>query len=120
MRVNATSVNGSVVLARLRTAANGAVSRVFLNPAGVLMLKSDVSGAQIWSGVSLGSGWHQIRICGTVGAAGTWDLYRDGTRIVNAWVANTGSSPVGRVELGNSSAATWTVNFDDVVVEEAG
>ena len=120
MRVNVSSFSGSVVLVRLRTAANGAVGRVFLNPAGVLMLRSDVSGVQMWSGVSLGSGWHQIRLCGTVGAAGTWDLYRDGTRIVNAWVANTGSGPVGRVELGNSSAATWTANFDDVVVENAG
>jgi hypothetical protein len=120
MNVNAASLGGnSVVLMRLRTASNGPVSRVFASPAGMLWVKSDVSGAQISSGTSLGTGWHLLELCGSVGATTTWDLYRDGVRIVNAWAANTGTTPVGRVEIGDASSKTFTINVDDVVVDTA-
>ena len=118
-RVNVASIgSSSVTVLRLRTAANGNVIRVFANQAGVLYAKSDVSGTQKWSGVAIGSGWHTIELCGTVGASSTWDLYRDGAVIVNDWAANTGSTGVGRVEIGDTLARTWNVHFDDVVVDQ--
>ena len=46
------------------------------------------------------------------------DLYRDGTKIVTGWVANTGTTPVGRVEIGDNGAKTYTINFDDVLVTD--
>jgi hypothetical protein len=116
--VNASSLGGNRVILRLRTAANGPVSRVWANAAGTLWVKSDVSGTQISSGTSLGSGWHTIELCGTVGNAGAWSLYRDGVQIVNNWVANTGTTPIGRVEIGDTAAGTFTLNFDDVVVDQ--
>jgi alpha-tubulin suppressor-like RCC1 family protein len=120
VRVNATSLGTQVLtLLRLRTAANGNVMRVYTDTSGVLFVKSDVSGTQKWSGVALGTGaWHTLELCGTVGASAPWDLYRDGTRIVSAWVANTGTTPVGRIEIGDASAKTFTANFDDVVVDQ--
>jgi hypothetical protein len=119
MNVNVASRGSSfMALMRLRTAANGNIVRVFMNNAGVLWIKSDVSGAQRSSATNIGTGWHQIELCGTVGAAGTWSLYRDGIQIVNAWAANTGTTPVGRIEIGDTLARTFTANFDDVVVEE--
>ena len=63
-----------------------------------------------------GPGGTTSRYFGTVGTSGTWDLYRDGVKIVNAWPANTGTTPIGRVEIGNAQAVTSTINFDDVVV----
>ena len=68
--------------------------------------------------MTLGSGWHNVELCGTVGVSGTWDLYRDGVKIVNAWTANTGTTPVGRVEIGKTQAFTATINFDDIVVDQ--
>ena len=117
--VNVTS-RGSpfVTLLRLRTAANGKVARVFVNSTGVLWIKSDVSGLQVSSSTPIGTGWHQIELCGTVGAMGTWNLYRDGVRIVTNWSANTGTTPIGRVEIGDAGAKTFTANFDDVVVTD--
>ena len=115
--VNVSSLGGSSpTLFRLRTAANGAVTRVYVNAGRILYIRSDASGAQFYSGTKIDIGWHSIKVCGTVGASGTWDLYRDGVKIVNAWVANTGTTPVGRVEIGNAQAITATINFDDVVV----
>ena len=117
--VNAASFGANYpTLLKLRTAANGPIVRVFANASGVLYVKSDVSNLQIWSGAALGSGWHNVELCGTVGASGTWDLYRDGLKIVNAWTANTGTTPVGRVEIGNTQAVTATINFDDIVVDQ--
>ena len=118
-RVNATTLDASsTTLFRLRTAANGPLVRVFANANGVLYVRSDASNTQLWSGVALGSGWHTIELCGTVGVSGTWDLYRDGVKIVNAWPANTGTTPVGRVDIGNAQAVTATINFDDIVVDQ--
>jgi hypothetical protein len=117
--VNAATLDpSSTTLLKLRTAANGPITRVFANSGGVLYVRSDASNTQQSSGVALGSGWHAIEVCGTVGASATWDLYRDGVKIVNAWTANTGTTPVGRVEIGNTQAFTATVNFDDVVVDQ--
>ena len=119
-RINVASIGSSTVtVLRLRTAANGNVIRVFANQSGLLYAKSDVSGTQKWSGVAIGSGWHTIELCGTVGASSTWDLSRDGTVIVNDWVANTGTTGVGRVEIGETLARTWNVHFDDVVVDQS-
>ena len=36
---------------------------------------------------------------------------------MTGWVANTGTSPVGRIQIGDSAAKTFTANFDDVVVD---
>ena len=118
-RVNIASIGSpTVAVFRLRTAANGNVVRVYANQAGVLYVKSDVDGTQKWSGVAIGAGWHTVELCGAVGAASTWDLYRDGLVIVNDWASNTGTTDVGRVEIGDTTAKTWTVNFDDVVVDQ--
>ena len=92
---------------------------MLVNDSGVLSVRSDVSGTTRASGVSLGSGWHALEVCTTVGAAGVWDLYRDGTRIVTGWIANSGTANIGRIELGNPNPGTWTANVDDVRVDQA-
>jgi hypothetical protein len=82
VNVDAASVgSSSIVLFRLRTAANGPVIRVALTSARILTLRADVSGATRNSRVSLGTGWHEVELCGTVGPA--WDLSRDGVTVVD-------------------------------------
>src|SRR6185436_16983092 len=101
MNMNATSFGGnSVDLFRLRTAAGGAIVKVFANSSGFLIVRSDFAATQLSSGVKLGTGWHNVELCGTVGSSSTWDLYRDGVKIVNAWTADTGTIAVGRLQLG--------------------
>jgi chitodextrinase len=115
VNVNVSSFGGSTLdLFRLRTASDGPISRALVNASGVLVFRSDVSGIQQSSGVALGNGWHNVELCGTVGSAGTWDLYRDGVRILNGWVANTGTTSIGRIQIGDTAAKTFTANWDDV------
>ena len=62
VNVNVTSLGGNTVdLFRLRTASDGPISRAFVNASGVLYFRSDASGVQQSSGVSLGSRLAQRR-----------------------------------------------------------
>ena len=117
--VNVSNRTTALDLIRLRTAANGPISKVFLDAQGRLIVRSDFASTQLTSGVILPTGWNRIELCGTVGASGTWSLYLNGLRIVNAWTANTGIDPIGRIQIGDTGAKTWTANFDDVIVDGA-
>lgn len=113
--MNLASQSGTGVdLFRLRTAGDGPIAKVFVSSSGTLYIRSDFSGVQKGSNVALGAGWHNVKLCGTVGSSGTWTLYRDGAVIVDAWSANTGTTPIGRIQVGDTAAKTWTANFDDV------
>ena len=115
VNVNLASHPGAAVdLFRLRTAGDGPIARAFVDASGILYVRSDASGAQKSSGIALGSGWHNIQLCGTVGSSGTWTLSRDGVNIVSAWTADTGTTPIGRIQIGDTAAKTWVGNFDDV------
>ena len=118
VRINVTSATGAIDLFRLRTAANGAVIKVVRLATGNLQIRSDFGSTTINSGVALGTGFHDVELCGTVGTTSSWDLYRDGVKIVDAWGADTGTSPVGRIQIGDTVAKTFTVNFDHVVVDQ--
>ena len=120
MSANINRASGAADLFRLRTAANGPIIKVVVVGAnGNLQLRSDFGSTTINSNVAIGTGWHNIELCGTVGSNTTWDLFRDGTEIVNDWVANTGTTPVGRIQIGDTAAKTFTINFDHVILDEA-
>ncbi len=93
------------------------MNKVFLNASGQLVVKSDVTNNTKNSGVALPAGWNTVELCTTVGTTGTADLYLNGAKIVNGWVQDTGTTPVAKINLGESADRTFTVNFDDVVVD---
>ena len=117
--VNLAASGGTAIdIMRFRTAANGAIVKVLVAANGILQIRSDFASTVRNSAVALGTGWHSVELCGTVGSATTWDLYRDGVRIVNAWVADTGTTPIGRIQIGDAAVKTFTANFDHVVLDQ--
>jgi hypothetical protein len=108
----------SLDLMRLRTAGNGNLAKVLISGSRQIQFRSDVSGVTHGTGATLPTGWNTVELCGTVGTAGTWDMYLNGTQILSGWVADTGTNPIGRVQIGDNAAKTFTVNFDDVVVDQ--
>jgi hypothetical protein len=90
-----------------------------VNASGVLAIRSDVSGVTRTSTTMLGTGWHQLEMCGSVGAATAWTVYRDGVAIISNWVTGTGTTPIGRINVGDTTAKTWVANFDSVVLDRA-
>jgi hypothetical protein len=116
--VNVSSVGSTVVLMRLRTASNGPVGRLFMTSGRALYVKSDVSGQQVSAGASLPIGsWTIVKLCGTVGSAGPWNLYVNGMRVLGPWTTNNGTTQIGRVEIGSQSAGTFSMGIDDVRAE---
>jgi hypothetical protein len=116
--VNETQLDNNVLI-RLKTASSGAIARVVLDGQGRLRVRSDVSGVRSGQLGQLGSGWHTIELCGSIAGTSTWDLYRDGVRVLNSWTANSGTTGVGRVYIGDTSSKTWEARFDNVVVDQA-
>lgn len=117
-QINITTQNGAAVdLLRLRTASGGAIAKVNADAQGRLIVRNEFAATQINSLALPSAGWNRLELCGTVGAGGTWDLYLNGSQVVDGWVSSTGSDPVGRIQIGDTAAKTWTVNWDDVIVD---
>ncbi len=108
------NTSNAVDLFRLRSANNGALIKVFVAANGQLFIRSDASGTQTNSGVALGTGFHNVELCGTVGTSASWTLYRDGNPILTVPTANTGTAPIVRLQIGDTAAKTFTMNIDQV------
>jgi len=119
-QVRVTSLGASIDLFRLRTAADGGVVRVYVATNRVLWVRSDAAGTQRSSGATVAlNTWHTIELCGTVGTTGTWTLYLDGVQRGTPWQANTGTTPIGRIQIGDTAAKTWTINFDTIRTDQS-
>ena len=115
-----TSLSASVDLFRLRTAADGGVIRIYMDANRVLWLRSDAAGTQRSSGVAVPlNSWHTVELCGTVGTASSWTLYYDGVQRGTPWVSNTGTTGIGRVQVGSTSNNTWSINYDSIRVDQS-
>ena len=117
-RVKVDAQNGTALdLLRLRTGSGGPIAKTYLDAQGRLLVRNDFASGQINSNVPLPAGWNHVELCGTVGSSGTWDLYLNGSKIVDAWATATGVDPVGRVQIGDTASKTWSANWDDLIVD---
>lgn len=118
-RINLDSTTDGGSLFRLRTASDGPVVRIFASPARVLSIRSDVSGVQASTGIVLPlDTWTSLELCGTIGTAGAWTLYREGVPVFGPWMANTGTTPIGRITIGTPDVRTISFRLDDVRVDQ--
>ncbi len=117
--VNVATTNGSALdLLKVRSAGGGPIAKAYLTATGKLAVRSDFAATQNVSTASLITGWNALELCGTVGSATGRDLYLNGTKVVDNWVADTGSLPVARVQIGDTVAKTIVANWDDIVVDQ--
>ena len=102
---------------RLRTATGGALARLTLTATGVLRVRNDQTGTVYSSSTTLPlNSWHRVGLCVEVaGAAGQLQATADGVA-VGTWTSDTGSAPVGRIQIGTSENSTVVFNVDDVEV----
>jgi hypothetical protein len=109
----------SVSLLRFRTAANAALSSVFVASTGKLTYRNDTSGATVASSQNVTkSAWHDLQVHVLVnGAASQVEIWLDGASVLSQ-TQSLGSTPIGRVELGDPAAGrSFDVAFDNVCVD---
>jgi hypothetical protein len=108
----------TVNLLKFRTAANASILGVYVTSTGKLGYRNDVAGVSTNTTTAVDPGvWHElqirVRIDGTSGQTETW---LDGVRVAAlSKTESLGTSPVGRLQLGDtSSGRTYDVAFDEV------
>jgi hypothetical protein len=92
---------------------------VYVNNFGKLGLRNEVTGAQTTTSVAVSTGtWHELSLHAVVGgAAGShMELSLDGTQ-VETRTDDLGTTPISRVQIGDSGAKTFSVLFDDVLAD---
>ncbi|MCU1358737.1 MAG: regulator of chromosome condensation [Ilumatobacteraceae bacterium] len=120
--VRVASVTGTDLysLIKLRSATGASIGRVQISTAGKLSVRADVSGAVLATTATVAvNAWNRITLCVAVGAGttGQLQLRLNGTTL-NTWAANTGTSPLAKIQVGDNDARTATVNWDDLVVTD--
>jgi fibronectin type 3 domain-containing protein len=109
----------SVSLIRMRTATNGALASAFISSTGKLGYRNDTASATTTSSLNVTPGvWHEVQLHVLVNDTSSQvDLWLDGVSAVSQ-TDSLGTSPIGRLELGDPSAArTFDVAFDNVVAD---
>jgi hypothetical protein len=112
----------SVNFLKVRTATGSAIAEVFVNSTGVLGIRNDVLGASTNSPVSVSTGsWHAVSLHVVVaGTSSRAQIDLDGTRVLDL-TTNLGTTPVGRVQLGeNLTGRTADQAYDSLVVTVPG
>jgi fibronectin type 3 domain-containing protein len=110
----------SVNLARVRTSTGGAVTTMLVTSTGKLGYRNDVTGLSYTSTVGVSSGWHELQFHVFVNdTASEVEVWLDGVPVSGLTRQDSlGTSPIGRVELGDTSTGrTFDVAFDDVLVD---
>lgn len=109
----------SAYLQRFRTSSNGAIGGVFLSSTNRLSFRNDVASTSNTTGpiVTLGV-WHELQTRLSInGTSSQIEVWYDGELIPSLSVtANLGSSPIGRIHLGDSSAS----NIYNIALDEVG
>jgi len=109
----------AVHLLRLQTAAGTNIATVFVSTGGNLSVRNDVAGNVLTSSQVIAPGtWRQVEMRVTIsGASSTIQVLLDGTQVNQLTTTlNLGTTPVGRVMIGdNNTGRTFQVAFDEVV-----
>jgi chitodextrinase len=111
-----------MTLLRLRNTPTGTGAFLFLSSGGSLGLHVDAPSSNTISSVKPGPGWHVVEVHLVINAAnsvaGQTQVWLDGA-VVSALsfsAIDLGTAAMGVVQLGDASAATYDVRFDDAAV----
>ena len=115
------SMTSNVYLLKFRTTTGGPLLGVYVTGTGKLAYRNDVSSTATISTTNVTTGvWHDIQTHVSInGAASQTEVWLDGVRIdALSKTEALGSTPIGRIQLGdNSTGRTYDVALDNVVVD---
>ena len=120
--INIGAQTGQVNILRLRDASGASLAYIYVTSAGQVGVHDDATGASMTSGVVLAAGWHliQLRLAAdsTPGTAtGALQAWVDNALVgpISSTAIDTGSQPVGQVQIGDVQAGRgYPVTYDEV------
>jgi hypothetical protein len=114
----------TLYLGKFRTGANVSILGVYVSSTGKLSLRNDAGAVTLTSTQSVTTGvWHEVQVHLTVDpttpGAGQVAVWYDGAPVATLTTAqNLGTTPVGRLQLGeNDATRTFDLVLDDVVAD---
>jgi hypothetical protein len=121
VRFKVVSQSSVAYLLRFRTATNGDIVGLNVSSSGKLSVYNRSTATTTASTTTVSKGvWHEVQLHVNQGT-GLVEVWYDGTRVdALSKAQGVGSSPIGRVELGDpSSGRTYDIAFDDVQLATA-
>jgi len=123
VRFNLLSHSTNVNLLKFRTASNSSLLGVHVSSGGKLGYRNDVAAISRSSSTIVSTGsWHTLQVHVVInGTSSQTETWLDGTRInALSLTESLGTTPIGRVQLGeNSAGRTYDVAFDTVALSTA-
>ena len=123
--VNLLSTASQVNLLRMRTAADSSIGYLYVTPSGNLGFHNDATATNTTSATQIlpGSGWHALELHLLVNdTSSTIEVWLDGSPVTDltTTAASLGTTPVGRLQIGDvQTARTYTVAYDQVAFDTA-
>jgi fibronectin type 3 domain-containing protein len=114
------SGNNNVSLMRLRTSAAGAILTMYRRADGSLYYVDEVSGASALGGQVTTGSWHELQVHSTI-STGRLQVWLDGVPVTAmSRTDNLGTTPVGRVYVGEpATGRVFDVAYDNVVLSNS-
>src|SRR3954452_2840599 len=109
----------SVTLLRFRSSTGAALASAFVSSTGKLSTRDDVAATTATSTAPVAPGWwHELQVHLNAGASPRLDVWLDGFPVTALSTTPSAATPIGRIELGDSSTGrTFDVAFDDVAAD---
>lgn len=108
-------------LLKVRTGTGTSILGLYRSSTGNLGYRNDVAGVSTSSSTPMSAGvWHDVQVRVLInGAFGATETWLDGIRIAAlSKTENFGTSPIGRVQIGeNSTGRTYDVAIDEVLAD---
>jgi acid phosphatase type 7 len=106
-------------LVRFRTAAAGAILSIFRRGSdNKLSYYNEATGVSTVGPVITAGAWHELEVHVLInGTSSLVEVWLDGTKVINKTAESLGTTPVGRVYIGdNSTGRTFDYAFDNEIV----
>jgi len=113
--------SGTTELLKLRSATGAPILTVYINGNNRIFTRNEVTGVSTSSTATLSNGWKVLEVHASIGTSGQVEVWLDGVKITTlSKTDNLGTTPIGRVQLGeDANAKSYTIDFDDFVISRA-
>ena len=103
-------------LGKFRTSTGTSLLGLYVSTTGKLGYRNDVAATSTTSSTAVGAGWHTAEIHLVInGTSSQVEVWLDGSPVAALTKTdNLGTTPIGRLQLGDNTAHTYDVYFDDI------